>query len=107
MPLCPNLIESLAAGSIPILQYPQYLPPSLTGGVACLVYNSESSLVAVLKKALNMPEEEVQIMRRAAQDYYRKHLQPGCFAKQLIISDSKHSTVYLNAYRVPVEAHSH
>jgi len=107
MPLCHNLIESLAAGSIPILQYPQYLTPSLTDGIDCLVYSCESSLVAVLQKVLNMPEDEIQIMRLAAQDYYRKHLQPGCFAKQLIASDSQRSTVYLNAYRVPIEVPPH
>lgn len=107
MPLCHNLIESLAAGSIPILQYPQYLSPPLTDGIDCLVYNCESSLVEALRTALNMPDEKIQIMRLAAQAYYREYLQPGCFAKQLIASDSQHSKVYLNAYRVPINSHAH
>ncbi len=107
MPLCHNLIEALAAGSIPILQYPQYLSPPLTGGADCLIYSCESSLIEVLNKALNMPSEEIGEMRLSAQEYYKNHLQPGNFAKQLLRSNSQHSTIYLNAYRVPLEATAH
>ena len=104
MPLCHNLIESLAAGSIPILQYHQYLHPSLTHGENCLVYSDEISLVEMLQLALNMPSDEIESMKTAAQEYYKAYLQPGSFAKQLIESKPQNSTVYLNAYRVPVGA---
>jgi len=104
MPLCHNLIESLAAGSIPILQYHQYLHPNLANGVNCLVYKDESSLIETLKLALSMADDEIKSMRQAAQQYYKTYLQPGCFAKQLIEPKSPNSTIYLNAYRVPIGA---
>ena len=104
MPLCHNLIESLAAGSIPILQYHQYLHPNLTNGVNCLVYKDESSLIETLNLALSMSNNETQSMRQAAQQYYKTYLQPGYFAKQLIESKPQNSTIYLNAYRVPIGA---
>ncbi|PQJ27659.1 hypothetical protein [Rubritalea profundi] len=104
MPLCHNLIESLAAGSIPILQYHQYLHPNLTHGVNCLVYSDEISLVEMLQLALNMPRDQVEAMSKSTQKYYKTHLQPGQFAKQLIDVNSKKINLFLNAYRVPLTA---
>ena len=104
MPLCHNLIESLASGSIPILQYHQYLHPNLTNGVNCLVYSDETSLVEMLQLALNMPSDQVESMSKSAQEYYKTHLQPGQFAKQLIDTNSKQINLFLNAYRVPLSA---
>ena len=38
MPLCHNVIESLVAGAIPILQYGSYLSPRLEDGINCLAF---------------------------------------------------------------------
>ena len=102
MPLCHNLIESLAAGAIPILEYPQYMDPPLTDGTNCLVYNDEISLAAILQQALTMSKNDVQAMRLAAQEYYKTYLQPGKFAQQLINVKPKQIDLFLNAYRVPI-----
>ncbi|MGJ8671450.1 glycosyltransferase [Rubritalea sp.] len=101
MPLCHNLIEALAAGAIPILQYPQYLSPPLINGIHCLTYHDETSLTQAIDTALAMPTEEVASMRAAAQQYYLEHLQPGNFAQLLIDEPSTKAIIHLNAYRVP------
>lgn len=101
MPLCHNLIESLAAGSIPILQYPQYLDPALEDGVNCLVYHDKESLISALEKALAMPKEEVSKLSKAAQQYYQEHQNPGSFAKKMMASPQQKLTLFLNAYRIP------
>lgn len=104
MPLCHNLIESLAAGSIPILQYHQYLHPNLKDGENCLVYKDEISLIAILQQALTMSNDDIQAMKLAAQEYYKTYLQPGKFAEQLINAKPKQINLFLNAYRVPLLA---
>lgn len=101
MPLCHNLIESLAAGSIPILQYPQYLTPALKDGINCLVFHDKQSLIEALEKALVMPALEVAQLKQAAQQYYRDYEQPGTFSKQMLSSTKQHLYLYLNAYRIP------
>jgi hypothetical protein len=86
------------------LQYHQYLHPNLKDGENCLVYKDEISLIAILQQALNMPSDQVEAMSMSAQEYYKTHLQPGQFAKQLIDTNSKQINLFLNAYRVPLSA---
>ena len=101
MPLCHNLIESLASGTIPILQYSQYLEPALEDGINCLVFHDSTSLISALQKALNMPKEEIKAMRFRTQEYYNKYLAPGSFAKKLLQRTEPNISLYLNAYRIP------
>lgn len=101
MPLCHNLIEALAVGSIPILQHPQYLEPALNDQVNCLTFNDETSLTAVIENALKMPQAEIDALRVGALEYYEKFLKPGKFARQLMESPSQEIRLFLNSYRVP------
>lgn len=101
MPLCHNLIEALAVGSIPILQHPQYLDPSLVDGVNCLTFNSETSLVQALDKAMQMETKRIETLRRGAHGYYESHLRTGSFATNLIQREAHEITVFLNSYRIP------
>ncbi|MFC5050155.1 hypothetical protein ACFPK9_05990 [Rubritalea spongiae] len=101
MPLCHNLIESLAAGTIPILQYPQYLDPPLEHGINCLTFNDEASLQQALDEALSMSQQQVQLLRKNALSYYRSQLAPGLFAKRMLDAKQPELSLYLNAYRIP------
>lgn len=98
MPLCHNVIEALAAGCIPILQYAGYLTPPLQSGVNCLAFRGVSDLREVIRTALAMSHEDIRTMRANVRRYYEKFLAPGCFARQLF---SGPRTLLLNAYRVP------
>lgn len=98
MPLCHNLIESLAAGTIPILQYANYLPEPLEDGVNCLTFTDSDSLRKVMVRILSMAPREIEILRNHVQKYYHEFLAPGRFAKNLFKGNR---TLLLNAYRVP------
>ena len=100
MPLCHNLIEALAAGAIPILQYAAYLPHPLEDGVNCLAFADPAGLADAIRRAVAMPPDEIRRMRENVRRYHDAHLAPGCFAK-LLFAGSPRSTLLLNAYRVP------
>lgn len=101
MPMCHNLIESMAAGAVPILQYAAYLPVPLQNGVNALTFTDAASLREAVKTALAMSPDEVIRMRRNVHDYYHEHLAPGCFARRLLGDPATRRNLLFNAYRVP------
>lgn len=98
MPLCHNLIEALAAGCIPLLQYAAYLPPPLEHGVNCLAFNDAAELRKTIEAVLVMNAEEILNLRANVRAYHDEFLAPGRFAKRLFNGPR---TLLLNAYRVP------
>jgi hypothetical protein len=98
MPLCHNLIEALAAGAIPIMQYANYLTPPLQDEVNCLAFCDESSLRMALARALTMDYDQILAMRRNVRSYYDENLAPGKFAARLFNGPQ---TLLMNDYRVP------
>jgi hypothetical protein len=101
MPLCHNLIESLAAGTIPILQYADYLPDPLRNGIDCLTFTDAASLGAVLETARTMTPSEIHKLRANVMAYYQEFLAPGRFAQRLFSGPDPEKTLLLNAYRIP------
>ncbi len=98
MPLCHNLIEALTAGTIPILQYADYLPPPLRHGVNCLAFSDAAGLREIISDVLTMSQEEIRAMRANVRDYTNEFIVPGSFAKRMLHGPH---TVLINAYRVP------
>jgi len=101
MPLCHNLIEAMAAGAVPILQYAAYLPESLKHGVNCLSFHDPGSLRDVIDSVMDMSQEDIQKMRKNVQEYYDEFLAPGRFTRRLLCGPHRQRTLLLNAYRVP------
>ena len=101
MPLCHNLIEAMAAGAIPILQYGKYLPQPLEAGINSLSFDTESDLCKIVQRVLAMRQEEIRCLRLGVRNYYDKHLAPGRFTKSLFTGDRARATLLMNAYRVP------
>ena len=101
MPLCHNVIESLAAGAIPIIQYAEYLSPPLTHGVNCLIFSCKETLIQQVNTALQMDSDEILRMRKEAYSYYQNHCEPGQFAQKLIGSAHEQLTLLFCAYRTP------
>lgn len=101
MPLCHNLIEALAAGTIPILQYATYLPQPLENGVNCLAFENPAELQEITAKVLTMGQEQIQILRGNVRAYYDEFLAPGRFAEKLFSGPQRERTLLINAYRVP------
>jgi glycosyltransferase involved in cell wall biosynthesis len=101
MPLCHNLIEALACGSIPILQYAAYLPQPLEDGVNCLAFQNSADLQEITAKVLTMSPEQIQALRGNVRAYYDEFLAPGRFAEKLFSGPQRERTLLINAYRVP------
>ena len=101
MPLCHNLIETMATGTVPVLQYSAYLAPRLEDGVNCLAFHDEASLRSVIDRVLSMDGQEILRLRRGAKAYYDTYLAPGCFAERLLKDENPDTTLLMNSYRVP------
>ena len=104
MPLCHNVIEALACGTIPILQYQDYLHPALVNGRNCLTYHDRGSLAETIRVATTLPQSEVVTLRQGAHAYFREHLRPGALSRRLLTRPCDEVTLLLNAYRVPLAA---
>ncbi len=101
MPLCHNVIEAMAAGCVPILQYGSYLSPPLQDRVNCLAFDDANSLGAVLHSVFSMSDAEIATLRANVRSHYDTHLAPGCFTRRLFSGVQKCRTLLLNDYRVP------
>lgn len=101
MPLCHNLIETMATGTVPILQYSAYLTPKLEDGVNCLTFHDEVSLRNVTDRVTAMDEAEILNLRHGAKAYYDTYLAPGRFADRLLKGEDPDTVLLMNSYRVP------
>jgi hypothetical protein len=102
MPLCHNLIEAMAAGAIPVIQYGDYLSPALEDGLNCMKFHDAPSLGAVIEEVMAMDEAGISQLRAGVREYYLAHQAPGAFARKLVAGDAhEHKVMLLNSYRVP------
>jgi len=76
MPMCHNLIEAMAVGTIPILNYPEWLHPNLAHMTNCLAFGDKNDLVAKVRLALAMPSQQIAELRANVIHYYEIHLRP-------------------------------
>lgn len=89
-PMSHNLIESMAVGTIPITQYPELFFPALEDGKNCLVFSNRKELVAVIKKALAMNENDIATLAKGATDYYDEYLTPhNCIHRLLALPQDR------------------
>jgi hypothetical protein len=88
-PVCHNCVESLAVGTIPILEYAQLFQPALQHGVNCLIYRGESELRQLMSDLPLIDAAEVQRLSRGAAKYYDDHLSATAFVQKLA-DDSVH-----------------
>ena len=95
MPLCHNIVEALSMGSIPILQYAEYLKPVLEDVVNCLTYKNEAELIPILQKALGLSKEKKLEMKQATISYYESHLKVGMLVEKISSNSSRVQTLVL------------
>jgi hypothetical protein len=101
MPICHNVVEAMASGAIPILEYPEYLDPPLQDGVNCLAFSGPKELLGAVTRAFQSNSSQIAPMRRAARQYYERHLAPGIFANAVIQSQHPELTLLFNNAHVP------
>lgn len=83
MPWCHNLIEAMAVGTIPILQYAHFMTPKMEHLKNCLVYRGPEELTEVLQFAMNMSGEEMARMRAEVIDYFETYLSLQSVTKRI------------------------
>ena len=77
MPMCHNVVEAMAVGTIPLIGYPEWLQPKLRPGQDCVAFEGRDDLVDKMRRVLAMPPAEVARMRERVIEYYETHLRPG------------------------------
>ena len=103
MPLCFNVIEAMAVGTIPILEYADAFDPELEDGKNCLCFKGSDGLISAVRRALSMGLEERENIKKGVIDYYEKHLALGKLVERVESYDSDDLTLYFHATQVSVD----
>jgi Exostosin family. len=83
-PYCHNTVEAMAAGAVPVMEYPQVYNPALEDGVNCISFSGSDGLVAVLGSILSGGLDHIALsMGRQATSYYREHLSLDSFSAEI------------------------
>ncbi len=83
MPLCHNIVEAMAVGTIPLTNYPEWLSPPLVDGREALVFDTLESLDVAVGRALAMDQDDIARMRLAVSGYHDEHLDCRRVAERL------------------------
>ncbi|NOQ14492.1 MAG: hypothetical protein GQ583_08475 [Methyloprofundus sp.] len=93
MSMCHNLVEAMAVGCIPITNYPEWFHPNLKHGVNCIVFSDENDMLEQINSIFSMSEEEINLMKRNAIEYYESYLKKEAFIKEIEEDSNKSQTV--------------
>ncbi len=99
MPMCHNIIEAMAVGTIPITNYPEWLVPPLQDMHNCIVFDGHDDLIAKLRLAMDMPATEIARMKSHVIDYYETQLRPENFVRRIEARPDKNITVLMYTER--------
>ncbi|WP_149495270.1 hypothetical protein [Roseiconus lacunae] len=98
-PLSHNVIESIAVGTIPLLEYDSLLTPPLTDGVNCIAYRGRDGLCEAIERLDAMSADAIATMRGEVIRYYEDHLSPNAFCQRL--ESASVNRVHLFSYLTP------
>jgi glycosyltransferase involved in cell wall biosynthesis len=71
MPMCHNVLEAMSVGVVPIINYENWLNPTLIDEKNALLYQSEESILDVIDKALEMNDAAYATLQHNVKEYYR------------------------------------
>ena len=69
-----NAIEAMSVGTIPLLQYGDWMNPALIDRVNCMQFKNETDLINRVREILQMEKSVIDKMRKHVIDYYETHL---------------------------------
>ncbi|MCY7290857.1 MAG: hypothetical protein LH615_01635, partial [Ferruginibacter sp.] len=70
IPLCHNAIESMAVGTIPVTNYPDWFFPSLEHLKNCIRFTTKEDLIETIKFVLSMDKSQIEQLRKNVLEYY-------------------------------------
>jgi hypothetical protein len=82
-PLCHNIIESMAVGTIPLTNYAHFFNPPLENGITCLSFSNLKELENQIRKIFQMDGETVSMMRKNVIEYYDRYLEPHRYIERM------------------------
>ncbi|TWU04451.1 glycosyltransferase family 47 protein [Stieleria varia] len=88
-PLSHNCVETMAVGTIPVLEYGSLFTPALQDGVNCIAFSGRAGFQEALERVDSMQADEIAELRRGAIRYYEDHLSPAAFARELMREDAR------------------
>lgn len=100
MPMCHNVIEAMAVGTIPLLEYSSYFDPGLVDGVNCITFNGADDLLVQTKRILSMSQSEIALMRQNVIQYYEAHLSPEGFCNKIEDNPAEEFDLFLQATNI-------
>jgi len=95
MPMCHNVIEAMAVGAIPIINYPEWFNPTLRHMENCIVFDDRKDLIRKIESVLEMGKQEVSEIRGRVTDYYENHLNPTRFIDDIESRKENKTTVLM------------
>lgn len=95
MPMCHNLIEAMAVGTIPVTNYPEWFDPDLTHMENCIVFDDRDDLIEKLKLVLQMEQNQIARIRKNAINYYETYLRSNAFVQRIESSKAKRITILI------------
>lgn len=95
MPMCYNIIEAMAVGTIPLTNYPEWFFPPLRHGQECFAFTGKDDLLACLEEIRTMSPSRIAAMRQACITYYDTHLDPRAVVNRILESGSDHVRLHV------------
>ena len=89
MPMCHNIIEAMAVGTIPVTSYPEWFDPDLRHMENCIVFDDREDLIEKLQLAMKMGDAQRAKMRKNVIDYYETHMKADVFIHRLESSKAR------------------
>lgn len=102
MPLCHNVVEAMAVGTIPVTEYDAYFPVPLEHGRTCIAFRGADDLVVKLREVLALDAAAISAMRREVCRYYDEHLAPESLGRRLDAMRGDEVTLYMLAEHLTV-----
>jgi hypothetical protein len=97
MPMCFNVVESMAKGAIPIIQYPEYFTPPLENNRNCIIFKNKEELKDIIEACIDMDFERIKEIRQGVLNYYNEYLNPENFVKLIEHDSNSEIDLYIQA----------
>lgn len=96
MPHSHNLFESMAVGTIPIIQFGHIFYPPLEDGVNAIFYKDLEDLKIKIDYVINLNVKEIDQLSKNVVEYYEKHVSPQSFGHEIEKTEDGVYDMYLN-----------
>jgi hypothetical protein len=95
MPQCHNIIEAMAAGCIPLIEYGDWFTPPLEHNVNAIAFKGSEDLVDKIKYILTLTEIDIAKLRQGVLDYYENNLTSKSVIQHIL--NKGYIKLYLNS----------